>query len=160
MIRGWVAPWATGRGTRSLTSMKTRTLLLLSVACGLAIIVAGGLKLFLVASDRAEVPVLAIGEQSTIGDMTVSVTSISETPDGTEVAIEMRGVEGAPVVDGWRLLGDGKVMEASGAVGDGVCGADTVVGADGVECTLRFPDVGAVQAVAYTRAGEQRQWAP
>ena len=140
--------------------MKTRTLMLLSVFCGLAIIVAGGLKLFLVASDRTEVPVLAVGDDATIGDMVVSVTSVAVGSDGTSVNISMSGVVGAPVVDGWRLLGDGKVVEASGAVDAGMCGADTTVDADGVECTLRFPAVDAVQAVAYTRAGEQRQWAP
>lgn len=140
--------------------MKTRTLLLLSMVCGLAIIVAGGLKLFLVASDRTEVPVLSLGEPSTIGDMTVTVTGVSATPGGTEVDVVMRGVEDAVAVGGWRLLGDGKVMEASGAVDDGFCGVDTTVGVGGVECTLRFPSVESVQAVAYARAGEQRQWAP
>lgn len=141
--------------------MKTRTLLLLSVACGLIILVAGGVKLLQVATDRTEVPVLSIGDSSRIGDMTVSVKSISEGTTGTEVLVAMSGVPGDVAVDGWRLLGDGEVVEPFTTVGVDVCGTSTTVPEDGaVECVVRFPAVDSVQAVAYTRAGEQRQWAP
>lgn len=156
--------------------MKTRTLLLLSVGCGLFILLAGGLKLLQVATDRTEVPVLEIGSAVQIGDMTVSVTRIiADTPSspagedgslagsGTLVEITMTGVPGAPVIDDWRLLGDGKVFTASGASGDAsFCESATRVPQSDavVQCTLRFPAVETVQAVAYTRAGEQRQWAP
>lgn len=161
--------------------MKTRTLLLLSVGCGLLILLAGGVKLLQVATDRTEVPVLGFGQAVQIGDMTVSVIGITTGNDGlmedaegtaapdsavgseTLVEITMSGVAGAPVIEDWRLLGDGKVFSASGA-GDGSrwCTSATRV-PDGnavVQCTLRFAAVETVQAVAYTRAGEQRQWAP
>lgn len=156
--------------------MKTRTLLLLSVGCGLIILLAGGAKLLQVATDRTEVPVLALGSAATIGDMTVSVMRITAdtaslmaggtgalTGNGTLVEITMTGVPGAPVIDDWRLLGDGKVFTASGASGEaGTCGSATRVPPSDavVQCTLRFATVETVQAVAYTRAGEQRQWAP
>ncbi len=154
--------------------MKTRTLLLLSVGCGLLILLAGGLKLFQVADDRTEVPVLELGSSARIGDMTVSVLSVADSTDGTRVVVRMSGVPGEPVVSDWRLLGDGRVFEPSGAqeTSDGVsdpqmdsplnvCGRSSVVpdGTDAIECVIRFPSVDAVQAVAYTRAGEQRQWA-
>jgi hypothetical protein len=174
--------------------MKTRTLLLLSVGCGLLILLAGGLKLFQVASDRTEVPVLELGEAALIGDMSVSVISISDGTDGTRVVVRMAGVAGENVVEDWRLLGDGRVFEPSGAEGGqqagaedgqqagaedgqqagaeddsqgdspelGICGRSSEVpaGEEAIECVIRFPSVEAVQAVAYTRAGEQRQWAP
>jgi hypothetical protein len=174
--------------------MKTRTLLLLSVGCGLLILLAGGLKLFQVASDRTEVPVLELGTAAQIGDMNVSVMSIADGPDGTRVVVRMSGVAGETVVEDWRLLGDGRVFEPSGAEiglhagaeiglqagaeiglqagaegdseGDslesGICGRSSEVpaGDELIECVIRFPSVDAVQAVAYTRAGEQRQWAP
>lgn len=146
--------------------MKTRTLLLLSVGCGLLILLAGGLKLLQVASDRTEVPVLEMGATARIGDMTVSVISIADGPDGTRVVVRMAGVAGESVVEDWRLLGDGRVFEPSGAQDDsqetGVCGRSSEVpeGEEPIECVIRFPSVDAVQAVAYTRAGEQRQWAP
>ncbi|MEN9802888.1 MAG: hypothetical protein RLZ37_2013, partial [Actinomycetota bacterium] len=95
--------------------MKTRTLLLLSVGCGLLILLAGGLKLFQVSSDRTEVPVLELGATALIGDMSVSVVSIADGPDGTRVVVRMAGVAGETVVEDWRLLGDGRVFEPSGA---------------------------------------------
>jgi hypothetical protein len=145
--------------------MKTRTLLLLSVACGLIILVAGGVKLLQVATDRTEVPVLSIGDSTRIGDMTVRVESVSTDGAGTEARISMTGVPGELAVDGWRLLGDGEVVEPFTTVGaisdDRLCDARTSVPEDGdVVCIVRFPAVDTVQAVAYTRAGEQRQWAP
>ena len=153
--------------------MKTRTLLLLSVGCGLLILLAGGAKLLQVAADRTEVPVLAFGEEALIGDMAVRVIDITgnssdNSPDsssgnGTLVEIAMSGVPGAPVIDDWRLLADGKVFPASGASGDvQYCASATRVpeGGSEVRCVLRFPAAETVQAVAYTRAGEQRQWAP
>lgn len=123
---------------------------------------AGGFKLFQVTANRTEVPVNKLGVAATIGDMTASVTTIDENAEGISVAIEMSGVVGDSVIDGWRLLGDGKVLEPSGAVLDGACDVSTKVPDAGasIQCFLRFPSVKAVQAVAYTRAGEQRQWAP
>ena len=142
--------------------MKTRNLILLSIGCGLMILLAGGFKLFQVATDRTEVPVNALGTSATIGDMTATVLAINESGQGISVAIEMSGVAGDLVIDGWRLLGDGKVLEPSGTVFEGACDASTVVPDEGatIQCVLRFAAVKAVQAVAYTRAGEQRQWAP
>lgn len=126
------------------------------------IVLAGGFKLFQVATDRTEVPVNKLGVAATIGDMSATVTLIDESTEGISVAIEMSGVAGDSVIDGWRLLGDGKVLEPSGAVLDGACDASTKVPdtSASIQCFLRFPAVKAVQAVAYTRAGEQRQWGP
>ena len=142
--------------------MKTRNLIILSICCGLMIVLAGGFKLFQVATDRTEVPVNALGVAATIGDMSATALAITESDEGISVTIEMSGVAGASVIDGWRLLGDGKVLEPSGAVFDGACDATTMVPVAGssIQCNLRFSSVEAVQAVAYTRAGEQRQWAP
>jgi hypothetical protein len=126
------------------------------------ILVAGVIMLFQVTTNRTEVPVSRLGTAATIGDMTMKVLAIDEGTDGIAVTIEMGGVAGDSVIDGWRLFGDGKVLEASGAVFEGACDASTVVPKDAapIQCVLRFAAVEAVQAVAYTRAGEQRQWAP
>lgn len=148
--------------------MKTRTLLLLSVACGLLILLAGGVKLIQVATDEPEVEVLALGDSAVIGDMTVSVVSI-DANGPVRVEITMSGVPGESALDGWRLLGDGKVTEAlTTAVttagdegGTGVCSRESVVPeSEPLRCIVRFAAVESVQAVAYVRAGEQRQWAP
>jgi len=158
--------------------VKTRTLLLLSVACGLLILLAGGVRLLQVASDDPAVPVLSLGEVATIGDMTVSVSAID--PDGgvVTVLVSMSGVPGESALEGWRLLGDGQVSEPLGGdpfggsdessdessdefPNDTACTRDTVLpDADTLRCSVRFGSVETVQAVAYVRAGEQRQWAP
>ena len=142
--------------------MKTRNLIILSICCGLMIVLAGGFKLFQVATDRTEVSLNKRGVAATIGDMGATVTLIDESTEGISVALEMSGVAGDSVIHGWRLLGGGKVLEPSGAVLDGACDASTKVPETGasIQCFLRFPTVKAVQAVAYTRAGEQRQWGP
>ena len=57
--------------------MKTRNLIILSICCGLIILLAGGLKLFQVATDRAEVPVNELGTSATIGDMTATVIAMN-----------------------------------------------------------------------------------
>ena len=142
--------------------MKTRTLLLLSVGCGLLILLAGGIKLFQVASDRTDVPVLALGDEALIGDMTVVVTAFESTPAGVEVSVEMSGVSGAAVLEGWTMLGDGELSDPSAAVAEGACDGSTLVPGNGetVRCVLRFPVVEAEQYVAYQRGGELRRWAP
>lgn len=142
--------------------MKTRNLILLSVACGFLILLAGAFKLRQVAVEPNQVPVNGLGTAATIGDMTVNVRVIRSTANGVDVTIEMNGVEGEPVLDGWRLLGDGEVLEPSNAVASGSCSGETRVPELGtsVTCKLRFAAVEAVQNVAYSRAGEQRLWAP
>ncbi|MFZ9676539.1 MAG: hypothetical protein ACO3GZ_07535 [Ilumatobacteraceae bacterium] len=142
--------------------MKTRTLLLLSVACGLMILLAGGVKLFQVATDRADVDVLSLGESAMVGDMDVTVVSVENTDSGVIAVVEMSGVSGAEVLEGWSMLGDGELSEPSGAVADGACDASSVVPAadEVIRCSLRFPAVDAEQYVAYQRGGELRRWAP
>lgn len=160
MLATWCISWS----FRALACgvVKTRTLLLLSVGCGLLIILAGGIKLFQVASDRADVPVLELGDEALIGDMTVVVSSITSTSTGVDVSVEMSGVSGAAVLEGWSMLGDGELSEPSAAVSDGACDATTVVPDGGavIRCTLRFAAVEAEQYVAYQRGGELRRWAP
>ena len=56
--------------------MSTRKLILTALLCGLAILVAGGVKLFQVASDEKRVEVLSFGDEATLGDMTVSVVGV------------------------------------------------------------------------------------
>jgi hypothetical protein len=142
--------------------MSTRKLILTALLCGLAIIVAGGIKLFQVASDTKEVEVLALGTTTKLADMTVSVTGINQTPEATLATVTMVGVDGADATEGWRLLSGGAVrapiMLTEPAVADvnDVC---TVTSADTtVTCVVAFePSDGSV-TVAYIRGGAQSQW--
>ena len=141
--------------------MKTRTLLLLSAGCALLILVAGTVFAVQLAGGRKEVPFIAVGTEARLGDMTVSVDRVTTGADGTDVVVTMGGVPGASVLAGWRLFGDGRISEPSSAVAEGVCdGRSTVPSTGSITCIVRFATVDFLQAVAYTRAGEQRQWKP
>jgi hypothetical protein len=137
--------------------MSTRKLILTALLCGLAIIVAGGIKLFQVASDTKEVEILSLGTVAQLADMTVSVDEINQTAEATLATVTMVGVEGADATEGWRLLASGSVrapIERDDV--DNVC---TVTSASStVTCVVTFePSDGSV-TVAYVRGGAQSQW--
>jgi len=148
--------------------MSTRKLILTALVCGLAILIAGGVKLIQVANDEVAVEVLAFGDEATLGDMTVSVLDIERRPDATLVTVTMTGVDLASgAADGWRLLADGRVQEPAnenGRVQEPASVSDTdgctaVRAGAPTRCTVRFEAVESAATVAYVRAGEQRQWA-
>ena len=148
--------------------MSTRKLILTALLCGLAILIAGGVKLIQVAKDETEVQVLALGDEATLGNMTVWVLEIDRRPDATLVTVTMTGVDLAEgAADGWRLLGDGRVQEPAnenGRVQEPLAtstanGCTTVTADSPTRCTIGFEAVESVPTVAYVRAGEQRQWA-
>lgn len=139
--------------------MSTRKLILTALVCGLAIMLAGGAKLFQVATDKAEVEILALGDRAKQGDMTVWVDSIEQFDDRTDVTVGMSGIDGADGSEGWRLIAGGKVVAPRSARGtDGqMC---TVRAGTDVSCVVEFTATTGSVTVAYLRAGEQSQWAP
>jgi hypothetical protein len=148
--------------------MSTRKLILTALVCGLAILIAGGVKLIQVASDEVAVEVLAFGDEATLGDMTVSVLDVEQRADATLVTVTMTGVDlTSGAADGWRLLADGRVQEPAienGRVQEPARVSDTdgctaVRAGAPTRCTVRFEAVESAATVAYVRAGEQRQWA-
>jgi hypothetical protein len=148
--------------------MSTRKLILTALVCGLAILIAGGVKLIQVASDEVAVEVLAFGDEATLGDMTVSVLDVEQRADATLVTVTMTGVDlTSGAADGWRLLADGRVQEPAienGRVQEPASVSDTdgctaVRAGAPTRCTVRFDAVESAATVAYVRAGEQRQWA-
>jgi hypothetical protein len=139
--------------------MSTRKLILTALVCGIAIVLAGGIKLFQVARETTKVTVLGFGERATLGDMTVSVLGVTSQPDRTVVTVSMAGVDGADAVEGWRMLSGGKVTEVAPLpwtdVDAPACSATTVAGA---KCSLVFGSSTGTVTVAYLRAGRQSQW--
>lgn len=136
--------------------MSTRKLILTALVCGLAILLAGGIKLFQVANDDKQVEVLSLGDQATLGDMTVSVLTIDRSADATSVTVTMTGVDLATgAASGWRMLADGQVQQP-GQQGQ-TCGA--VSATTVTRCVVRFAAADSAPTIAYVRAGEQRQWA-
>jgi len=140
--------------------VKTRNLLILAFACGLAILIAGAVKIFQVATDTPTVDLLALGESGQAGDMTVVVSSVDASGEVILVNVGMRGVDGADAAAGWRLRADGTVHEPVALpAGAGTPCSTTSIDTD-LNCVLAFPQADTVQAVAYLRAGTQLQWAP
>lgn len=138
--------------------MRTRTLLLLAAACGLVILLAGGLKLVQVATDPEEVDTLAWGESAVIGDMSVVVDAVDVSGDVTLVDVRLGGVEGADATAGWRLWADGATPRQPLDDDRTTCATAEVPAEGLVACSIAFEGVDTVQGIIYTRVGEQRQW--
>ncbi len=139
--------------------MSTRKLIFTALLCGLLIMVAGGVKLFQTVRDGNEVPLLAIGESVTLGDITVRVDGVRLTSERTLVDVALVGVDGASALDGWKMLAGGKITEpVSLPSGSGADCTTTKLDVE-VICTIAFPVSEGTRTVAYVRAGEQRQWA-
>jgi hypothetical protein len=136
--------------------MSTRKLILTALICGLAIMVAGGTKLFQMATEEATAVVYSLGTSRTLSDMTVSVTKVEQSVDVTEVTVTMVGVEGGNATEGWRLLAGGEVI--SPLLNRSTCEPTTVDVAQ--TCVVGFPESSGSVTVAYLRAGQQSQWAP
>lgn len=135
--------------------MKTRTLLLLAVATGLAILVAGGVQLIRVSTQDPTVPSSVLGTVVEVGDMDVVVREASMTsPAELVVDVELGGVEEADGADGFSLVVPGDVI----APDPSVCAVST---AERRPCTLAF-DVsdaeGDARTLRYDRADEAARW--
>ena len=137
--------------------MKTRTLLLLAVGCGLVILVAGSIKLFLVADDTAPRH-LSIGSSGTVGDMVVTVVGVQR---GAEQLLVDVALTGAADDDGATsfVYGTGSKQYQPGPppAGKGTaCGptmADTTT-----RCVLAFDTSESQGVLRYDRAGETLRW--
>lgn len=134
--------------------MRTRTLLLLAIGCGLVILLAGGIQLLRVGGQEQSAKLLRGGEQGKAGD--VSVTLVQSSAQGAELVAVVRigGVDDPQGFDGFTLVGPGKVAPVSTSS----CGAITVTATD---CTLTF-DTTAMQGTSrqliFRRADDQLRW--
>lgn len=83
--------------------MKTRTLLLLAIGCGLAILLAGGIWLLRLVDAPEAAPPLKVGESGQAGDLVATVEAIHEQDGVLRVEMALSGVEDPDVLDGFRL---------------------------------------------------------
>ena len=90
--------------------MKTRTLLLLALGCGLAILLAGGVLLVKLAGQDDPEPPVALGVESSIGDMRVTVLSAAEQPSANTLTVELvlGGVDDPDGAAGFELIASGR----------------------------------------------------
>ena len=134
--------------------MRTRTLLLLAIGCGLAILIAGGIQLLRVGGQQQSAKLLAIGQPGKAGDVTVVLVS-SSVSDGHLIAVvRVGGTDDKTGLDGFTLVGPGKVAAITAAT----CGGITV---QTVDCSLTFATAGMAgtsRQLIFHRADEQLRW--
>jgi hypothetical protein len=139
--------------------MSTRKLIMWALICGVLILGAGLFKLWQTTGDGAKVELLQLGDSAVLGDMTVSVNSVSKSETQTLVQVSMQGVEGADALSGWRMLVGAVISEAQPlSDGSGTPCATTKL-AEPTICTIAFPVSEGTPTIAYIRAGQQEQWA-
>jgi hypothetical protein len=134
--------------------VRTRTLLLLAIGCGLVILAAGVVQLLRIAGQD-EPPIAApIGREVQVADMTVEVLDTTAGDDTVAVAIAIGGVDDPDGSADFRLVVPGESLPASG----GSCGATTV---DVRRCVLEF-DLGGTEGssrvLLYRRGDERVRW--
>ena len=134
--------------------MKTRNLLLLALGCGLAIMLAGAVFFFQLATQDAVEPPVPIGDQVQVGDMTVTVHAIDEASGLLRVDITIGGIQDDDPTDGFRLIASARPVQLAATT----CGPST---AESEDCSLEF-DVSGVDGVSrvlfYERGEEQARW--
>jgi hypothetical protein len=137
--------------------VRTRTLLLLAVACGVAILAAGAVLLLRLTTQDEAAAVVPIGQAVRVGDMSVTVEAVSERPGSVLVDIELGGVDDASGADPFRLVVPSGALRPDATAGNH-CGATTV---QVQPCTLAFrlpADAGSSRVLLYQRGDERVRW--
>ena len=137
--------------------MKTRTLLLLAVTCGLIILIAGGIKLLLVA-DAKPPSHLALGATTAVGDMSVTVVSFEQIKGLALATVSLSGVEDVDGATTWvfgTAAAQLQPVAPPSSVGE-ACGATKRT--QKTTCVLAFETTASTGVLRYQRAGEVRRW--
>lgn len=137
--------------------MKTRTLLLLALGCGLAIMAAGAVFLVQLATQDGIAEPIPIGRPVVVGDMTVTVTDAVESAGTLAVRVRIGGVDDPDGALGFRLLASGRAVGVAPPAGDACTGTTVAEQA----CVVRF-DVSGVDGTSrqlfYERGEDQARW--
>lgn len=136
--------------------MKTRTLLLLAVSCGLVILLAGSLQLLRLSNQHSDAA-LPIGSSAKAGDAAVTVVDFQESAGVAMITVRLSGVDDATGLDGFRLQTIGALV-APNQRDAHACAGFTVAA---VTCTLTFGTgdaKGASRQLIFRRAEQQVRW--
>ena len=135
--------------------MKTRNLLLLALACGLAIMLAGAVFFFQLATQDEPDPAVPIGETAEVGDMSVVVTDVDEADGTLRVGITLGGADDGDPADEFRLIAAARPVRLASST----CAASTPTGLQSCTITFDVTDVDGISRVLfYERGEEQARW--
>jgi hypothetical protein len=146
--------------------VKTRTLILLAVACGLAILIAGGAFFVRLALNKDELTVpdiLAPGQSQQVGPVTATVTASAEAGDLVVVQVHLETDERLDDAGtGWSMVVTGDTAArapVSMPPGQGpACAGTAVEAGQAVDCAVAFPAGDGDRYVAFAVGDVQRQW--
>jgi hypothetical protein len=134
--------------------VKTRNLLLLALACGLAIMLAGAVFFVQLATQDDVEPPVSIGDPIRVGDMSVTVDGADEVGGVLRVDITIGGTEDGDPTDDFRLIASARPVPLASTT----CGPSTPTGES---CTIEF-DVSGIDGVSrvlfYERGEDQARW--
>lgn len=134
--------------------MKTRTLLLLAVSCGLVILVAGTIQLLRVSGQTTPSAPVARGVEARAGDARITLLDVAEDRGAITATLLVGGVDDPNGVAGFTMVAPGAVRAPTG----GTCRQFTVAAQ---RCTLMFDNAGlsgTTRQLLWRRAGEQVRW--
>jgi hypothetical protein len=134
--------------------MRTRTLLLLAIGCGLVILLAGGIQLLRVTGQEQTAKLLTVGEPGKAGDVTVALKSSTVESSTIVAVVRIGGTLDPDGLDGFSLVGPGKVSSVTSSTCDGIVVAP-------VDCSLTFATAGmqgTLRQLIFHRADQQLRW--
>jgi hypothetical protein len=162
--RSRAIPWIEPDHQRTLKAVSTRRLIIASLLCGIAILFAGGLKLFQTTADgnRIDAALLSVGEPTVVGGVEVAVVGVERNQQETRATVEMRGrdatVADIDVVAGWRMLADGALTSPIDGTSTSGAACGSLRQSDVVTCVLTFVVANGTPTFIYSRDGTQGQW--
>jgi hypothetical protein len=128
--------------------VKTRTLLLWALACGIAIMLAGAVLLFQLATRDELAEPVPLGMPTAVGDVTATVTAADERDGVLAVTVALDAPSGVDPTRGFHLIASGRAVEPLAIE----CPA---------ACTLTFDTStadGRSRVLFYARGEEQARW--
>lgn len=134
--------------------MKTRTLLLLALGCGVAIMLAGAAFFIQLATQDEIEPPLPVGGTAIVGDMEVTVISSEESNGVLSVTVDIGGTTDDDPADEFRLIASARPIDLA---------RSTCAASNGAQqsCTVDFRvgDVdGESRVLFYERGDDRARW--
>ena len=128
--------------------------MLLAIACGLVILLAGGIQLLRVGGQEQTAKLLVAGQPGKAGDVTVELVSSSIAEANLVAVVRVGGIDDPQGLAGFTLVGPGKVLPVASSDCDGI----TV---DQADCSLTFATTGmqgTSRQLIFHRADQQLRW--